>query len=208
MRVLLVDDHAIVRRGLRELLTEDLPDVEIDEAATGEEALSLAREQPYGLVILDINMPRRGGLDALKQLRERWPRLPVVILSHYAEEEYAIRALRAGASAYLTKSAAPEELIRAVRKALDGGKYVTESLAERLAAQLVETQQPLHQLLSDRELQVLRLMGSGKGTKEIAAQLALSEKTVSTYRSRMLEKMGMTATADLIRYAVRMGLAE
>jgi DNA-binding NarL/FixJ family response regulator len=209
MRILLADDHAIVRRGLRELLCEEFPTAYCEEAATGEDAVQLFSRHSFDLVVLDISMPRRGGLDALKELQAHRPHVPVIVLSQHGEEQYAIRALRAGARAYLTKGNAPEELVRAARKVLGGGSYVTESLAEQLAGSLaIDRQKPPHESLSDRELQVLRMLASGKSVKEIAGELSLSEKTVSTYRSRVLEKMQMTSNAQLMRYALRAGLVE
>lgn len=209
MRVLLADDHALVRRGLRELLMDAFPDVHCAEAATGEDAVEHVGRESFDLVILDISMPRRGGIDALKDLQARRPQLPVIVLSQHAEEQYAIRTLRAGAKAYLTKSSAPDELIRAARKVLSGGCYVSQSLAEHLAGSLdLDPERPLHDALSDRELQVLRMLAAGKAVKDIAVELSLSEKTVSTYRTRILEKMRMSSNAELMRYALRVGLVE
>lgn len=209
MRVLLVDDHAVVRRGIRELLSEAFCESSFDEAGTGEEGLVHVRTATYDLVVLDIGMPRRGGMDALKEIQALQPNLPVLILSHHAEEQYAIRALRAGAAGYVSKECAAEELVRAARKALSGGKYVSEALAERLAQGLAaDSSARVEDLLSDRELQVLRMLALGKAVKEIAAELALSEKTVSTYRARILDKMNMKSNAELMRYALRIGLVE
>jgi two-component system invasion response regulator UvrY len=209
MKVLIVDDHAIVRRGTRELLSEEFPDATFAEAASGEEAVTLAEETAYDLVILDISMPGRGGMDALRELRQRGVKSPVLVLSQHAEEQYAIRTLRAGAQGYLTKESAPEELVHAARRILAGGKYITPSLAERLAESIGADRAGVpHDALSDRELQVLRLIGAGKAVKDIAAELGLSEKTVSTYRTRVLEKMQMQSNAELIRYAMRVGLVE
>jgi two-component system invasion response regulator UvrY len=209
VRFLIVDDHALIRRGSRELLSEAFPEAQFEEAGTGEDALGLVGRLPFDLAILDISMPRRGGLDALKEMHERVPQLPVLVLSQHGEEQYAIRALRAGARGYLTKNSAPEELVRAARKILGGGKYVSESLAERLADSLaVDHAKPLHATLSDRELEVLRFLASGQAVKEIAAELSLSEKTVSTYRTRVLEKLDMKSNAELMRYALRVGLVE
>jgi len=209
MKVLLVDDHALVRRGVRDLLREAFGDAEFSEAATGEEALSYARKSAFELVVLDISMPRRGGMDALKQLHAEAPSLPVLILSHHAEEQYAVRALRAGACGYLTKDCAVEELVCAVRKALAGGKYVTEGIAERLVDMLAGGgQSGAHETLSDRELQVLRMLAKGRTVKEIAGELSLSEKTISTYRTRLLEKTHLRSNAELIRYALSSGLVD
>ncbi|MDQ3031866.1 MAG: response regulator transcription factor [Myxococcota bacterium] len=209
MRVLLIDDHAIVRRGTRELLVEELPDAEFEEAGTGEDALSLVGHARFDLAILDISMPRRGGIDTLKELQVRAPSLPVLVLSQHAEEQYAIRALRSGARGYLTKNSAPEELARAARTILGGGKYVSEQLAQQLAGSLtIDPSKPPHESLSDRELEVLRMIGAGKSVKDIAAELSLSAKTVSTYRTRILEKMRMGSSAELMRYVLRTGLTE
>lgn len=209
MRILVVDDHFIVRRGLRELLVEEFADALIDERVSGEEAIEAVRGESYDLVVLDVSLPGRGGLDALKDIHAHRPGLPVAMLSQHPEEEYAIRALKAGAKAYLTKRAASEELVEAVHKVLDGGTYVTESLAARLADSLdVDRTKPLHEALSDRELQVLRMLASGRAVKEIAAELSLSDKTVSTYRTRVLHKLELKSTAELIRYALRAGLVE
>jgi DNA-binding NarL/FixJ family response regulator len=207
--VLLVDDHAVVRRGIRDLLAEAFADAVFEEASTGEEALALVRKGAFQLVVLDISMPRRGGMDALKDIQAEMPKLPVLVLSQHAEEQYAIRALRAGAAGYLTKDCAADELVRAARKALSGGKYVSEKLAEKLAGELTSGvgARP-HERLSDRELQVLRMLAQGRAVKEIAADLSLSEKTISTYRARILEKTNMKSNAELMRYALASGLVE
>ena len=206
---LLVDDHALLRRGLRELLGEEFPGAVFEEAASGSEALDQVNHHALSLVILDLTIPGRDGLEVLKELREHHPRLPVLVLSVHAEEQYAIRALRAGAVGYITKESAPEELCKAVRKVLDGGRYVSSSLAEKLAANLsTRDGRPLHESLSDRELQVLRMLAFGQSVKEIGVSLSLSEKTISTYRTRLLEKMTMKSNADLMRYALRAGLVD
>jgi DNA-binding NarL/FixJ family response regulator len=208
-RILLVDDHALVRRGLRDLLTDELPGATFAEAGTSAEALALVRAGGLHLVVLDLALPGRGGLDTLRDLAETAPEIPVLVLSAHAEEHYAIRALRGGAAGYVTKDVAPEELARAVTKALAGGKYVSAALAEKLAANLVtDTGKPLHEALSNRELEVLRLLAGGLAVKEIAARLSLSEKTISTYRVRILEKMNMKSNAELMRYALHVGLVE
>jgi DNA-binding NarL/FixJ family response regulator len=209
LRFLLVDDHALVRRGLRELLADEFPGCAFVEAGTGPEAAALIGTADFTLVILDLTIPGRDGLSVLKEFHERLPNLPVLVLSVHAEEQYAIRALRAGASGYITKESAPEELSKAIRKVLTGGRYVSSSLAERLASDLAPgSGRPPHESLSDRELQVLRMVAVGKSVKEIGAELALSEKTISTYRARTLEKMEMKTNADLMRYALRCGLVE
>jgi len=207
-RFLLVDDHALLRRGLRELLGDELPNAAFDEAATGPEALEQAGKSRYDLVILDLSLPGRDGLDVLKELLLSIPEQLVLVLSVQAEEQYAVRALRAGAMGYVTKETAPEELSKAVLKVLAGGKYVSARLAERLATNLARPAGALHESLSDRELQVLCRLGAGKSVKEIGAELSLSEKTISTYRTRILEKMCMKTTAELVRHALLNGLVE
>jgi two-component system invasion response regulator UvrY len=209
MRLLIVDDHAVVRRGVRELLSEELAQVEFEEEATGEDAVARLERETFDLVILDISLPRRGGMEALKDLRARKPAQAVLVLSQHSEEQYAVRALRAGACGYLTKDSPSDELVRAVKKILGGGKYVSASLAERLAEVVAGDRPSLsHSVLSDRELQVLRMLAGGRAVKEISRELALSDKTVSTYRTRILSKMGMHTNAELMRYALRHGLAD
>jgi two-component system invasion response regulator UvrY len=209
MKILLVDDHAIVRRGMRELLGEEFEAAEFEEAATGEEAIEIVKRSSFDLVVLDLSMPGRGGLDALKDIRSTSPRLPVLVLSQHAEEQYAIRAFRAGSAGYVTKDSAPDELVKAARKALAGGKYVSSSLAEHLATRLAsDPDQRVEDTLSDRELQVLRLLANGKTVKEIGAELALSEKTISTYRARILDKLNAKTNAELMRFALRAGLTQ
>lgn len=211
MKILLVDDHALVRRGVAQVLREDLPDVTIVERGTAQDAIEAAQTTPWDLVILDINLPDKSGLDALKDIKRTSPGLPVLVLSLYPEAHYARRALKAGASGYLTKDTAPEEVTTAVKRILQGGRYVSAALAEQLAADLSttsgEAQEP-HERLSDRELEVLRLIGSGKTPTEVAEQLAISIKTVSTYRARILEKLNLRTTAELIRFAVDHQLAK
>jgi DNA-binding NarL/FixJ family response regulator len=209
--ILLVDDHAVVRRGLRELLGEEFPSAEFGEASSGAEALVQIAQRPWGLVILDVSLPGRDGLAILKEALALRPGMPIMILSVHGEDQYAIRALRAGAAGYVTKETAPEDLTAAVRKVLQGGKYVSPRLAEKMAAALATrdgTTQLLHEGLSDRELQVLRMLAVGKSVKEIGADLALSEKTISTYRTRIIGKMNMRSNAELMRYALRAGLVE
>jgi DNA-binding NarL/FixJ family response regulator len=209
MRVLIADDHAVFRRGLRETIAEAFPKVTFGEAKTAQEALECVRQHDWELVILDISMPGRSGLDILSDLKRLRPRLPVLFLSMYPEEQYARRALKAGAAGYLTKDSVADELKTAVRRALSGGRYVSTTLAERLAYDLREgADTPIHELLSEREFQVLRMIASGKAVKEIADELSLSVKTVSTYRSRILEKTGMRTTAELIRYALQTQLVD
>jgi len=203
-RVLIADDHAIVRRGLIEILMRDFKDGVFGEAENAEQVLSRVHNQRWDLVILDVSMPGRSGIDILGDLKRAHPTLPVLILSMHPEDQYAKRVLKAGAAGYMSKGSAPEELMRAIRKVLSGGRYVSPTLAEKLAWELHHNpDQPLHGTLSDREFEVLRMIGSGKTLSQIAEQLRLSTTTVSTYRSRVLEKMKMTTTAELIRYALQ-----
>jgi DNA-binding NarL/FixJ family response regulator len=209
VKILLVDDHAIVREGFRRILADVFPDVVVGEADSAEHALDLGRAEAWDVVVLDISMPGRGGLDALKEFHATLPGVPVLMMSMYPEDQYALRAFRAGASGYITKGSSADELVEAVRKVLAGGRYVSPALAEHLAASLVtDTGRRLHEALSDRELQVLRLFAAGKTIKEIAFDLHLSEKTISTYRTRTLEKMGLRTTAELVRYAIRADLVD
>jgi len=204
LRILVVDDHAVVREGVKQILADVSDMVVQGEAGDGREALEKAMQHDYDLILLDISMPGRGGLEILKEIKTRQPKMPVLILSMHPEEQYAIRALRAGAAGYLTKASAPQELIGAIRKASRGGKYVTTSLAEKLAFELdVDTEKPLHETLSNREYQVMLMLASGKTVSEIAEDLCLSAKTISTYRSRIMEKMGMKKNAELTLYAVK-----
>ena len=204
LRILIADDHAIVRQGLKQIVTETRDMTVAGEASNGQELLNKIREGDYDVVVLDITMPVRNGMDALRQLRSEKPRLPVLILSIHPEEQYASRALRAGASGYLTKESAPDELVVAIRKVSKGGKYVSSSLAEKLAFELeVGREQALHETLSDREYHVMCMIASGKTVMEIAQELSLSEKTISTYRSRILEKMKMKNNAELTYYAIK-----
>lgn len=204
IRILVADDHAVVRNGLKQIVS-DTPDMVVAaEASNGQEALNKALEDDYDIVLLDITMPDRSGLDILKEIKSQKPELPVLILSIHPEEQYAVRALKAGAAGYLTKESAPEELIRAMRRVSGGGKYVTSSLAEKLASVLkTGAEEPLHQALSDREYQVLCMIASGKRVKQIANELLLSTKTISTYRSRILRKMNMNNNIELTRYAIQ-----
>lgn len=203
-KILIADDHAILRKGLRRILTEMNEGYDIDEASDGHEVVEKTRERDYDLILLDISMPGLSGLDALKQIKTENPKVPVLILTMHPEEQYALRALKAGASGYLTKESVPDELMNAIRKVLKGGKYLSNSLAERLAFALDEKaeKQP-HELLSDREYQVFCLIASGKSLTEIAEAMFLSVKTVSTYRSRILDKMKMKNNAELIHYAIK-----
>jgi len=206
-KVLIADDHPIVRQGLKQILFEE-PDMEtVGEAADSNDVLRLAGQQDWDIVILDITMPGRGGLDVLKELRQKYPGLPVLILSIHPEDQYAVRTLKAGAAGYLTKESAPEELIRAMRTVLKGKKYISASLAEKLADYLErEDQKNIHEILSDREYQVMVMITQGKSIKEIAEDLSLSIKTISTYRARIFEKMKLKSNAELIRYAIHKNL--
>lgn len=203
IRVLIADDHPIYRKGLRQILTE-VPDMfAVDEAGSGEEALAKAWDGDYDLILLDISMPGRGGLDALKVLKSHNPKLPVLMLSMHPEEHYAVRALRAGASGYLNKESAWDELVIAIRKVLEGGMYVSAVLAQKLAANLaVAADKPLQEILSDREYQVFRMIAAGKTVSKIGEELSLSVKTVSTHRGRILTKMKLQSNAELIHYAI------
>ena len=190
---------------MRAILEDHVPGVAVEEAANGEAAL-VALGAPFDVVVLDLSMPGRSGIDLLAEIKHRHPKLPVLIMSFHAEELFAVRALRAGAAGYMMKSAAPEELAAAVTKVVRGGRYVTETVAERLAADIDKTPGAPHERLSDREFDVMRGIASGKSVSEIAVQLHLSVKTVSTYRARLLEKMGMSSNAELTRYAINTGL--
>jgi two-component system, NarL family, invasion response regulator UvrY len=205
-RVLLVDDHAVVRRGVRAVLEDHVPGLVIAEASNGDEALQAVAEK-FDAIVLDLSMPGRDGFDLLGEIKHRQPKVPVLIMSLHAEEQFAVRALRAGAAGYLTKSSAPEQLVSAINKVLRGGRYISESLAERLAQEAGgETTSAPHERLSDREFDVMRGIASGHSVSEIASQMHLSVKTVSTYRTRLLEKMGMATNAELTRYALSNGL--
>ena len=209
MRVLIADDHAVFRRGLKETLAEAFSRVAFGEAKTAQEALEHVRRQDWDLVILDISMPGKSGLDILDDLKRLRPKLPILLLSMHPEQQFARRALKAGAGGYLTKDSVTEELKKAVKKIVMGGRYVSATLAEKLAVDLRRgADRPLHELLSDREFQVLRMIASGKTVKDISEELSLSVKTVSTYRARILEKTGMKTNAELIRYALQTRLVD
>ena len=209
INVLIADDHAILRRGLKEILLRELDGVTCGEAENGQQVLDQIQNFDWDLVILDISMPGRGGLDVLRNLKALRPKLPVLVLSMHPEDQYGKRVLTAGASGYMNKESAPEELIKAVQKILGGGRYVSEALAETLASHLgQDTGRPAHEILSDREFEVLRKIALGKTVSQIAEELHLSVPTVSTYRARILEKMGMSTTAELMHYALRNHLVE
>ncbi len=209
IKILIADDHALLRRGLKQIISETR-DMEVTGAAsTGAEVIEKASKNDYDIIVLDITMPGVSGLEILKQLKHDHPRLPVLILSFHPEEQYAVRALRAGAAGYLTKESAADELLVALRAIARGKKYVTSSLADKLVEAVgIEIDKLPHERLSDREFQVLRLIAAGKGITEIAGELFLSPKTVSTYRSRILLKTGMKNSAELTHYAVTHGLVE
>jgi DNA-binding NarL/FixJ family response regulator len=209
IRVFIADDHAIVREGLKQIVSEAADMVVADEAKDGNEVLEKTLTGDYDIVMLDITMPGINGLDALKQIKSQRPELPILVLSMHPEEQYALRVLKAGASGYLTKESAPEELITSIRRVSRGMKYVSPSLAQRLASELeIDHAKPLHETLSDREYQVMCMVAGGKPVKQIADELSLSIKTVSTYRRRILEKMGMKNNAELVRYAMEHDLSE
>ncbi len=209
IRVLIADDHAIVRGGLKEILVHRLEDVVCGEAENAQQVLALVQRHPWDLLILDITMPGRSGYDILGDLKQMQPNLPILVLSMHPEAEYAKRVLKAGAHGYLKKESAPEELIQAVRKVLAGRRYVSPALAEQFARDLHESaDQPVHETLSPREFEILVMIGSGKTVGQIAEELHLSVTTVSTYRARVLEKMNMATTAELMRYALRNHLVD
>ena len=208
IRILVVDDHEVVRRGLRQVLAEALPSARFEEADSSEAALGAIAGTAWDLVLLDVNLPGRSGLEVLEDAKRLRPQMPVLVVSAYPEEEFAVRCIRLGASGYLTKNTASAELLTAARKALAGGKYVTAALAERLMDVLGgDAPSSPHEALSSRELQVLRLVASGRTGKEIAAELHLSEKTIATYRARISEKLGLSTIVELTRYALKHGLA-
>jgi DNA-binding NarL/FixJ family response regulator len=208
-RVLLADDHAMVRAGLRQFLEEDRSITEIGEAASGTETLDRLRATPWDLVILDINMPDRSGLDILRHIRSGYPDTKVLVLSGFPERQYALNVLKAGAGGYLTKDCAPEDLLKAARAVLQGRRYVSAGLAEQLLADLEHNaEQPLHRRLSEREFQIFCKLAAGRAVSSIAEELFLSVKTVSTYRARILEKMSLVSNADLTAYALRNGIIQ
>ncbi len=209
MKILLADDHAVVRHGLRQILAEDFARAAFGEARNAQEALDLVWKEKWDIVILDITMPGRSGLEVLREIKRSRPKLPVLVLSMHPENQFAIRVLKRGAAGYMTKESAPSELVNAVKRVLAGGRYVSLPLAEKLASDLSrETQKAPQDLLSDREFQVLRLIASGKLVSEIAGELSLSVKTISTYRARILEKMGLRNNAELMHYAIQQRLVE
>lgn len=208
IEVIIADDHPIVRAGLKQIIMEENDITVSRECANGPDLLNQVRRRDFDVVLLDLTMPGMEGIDVLKQLKIEKPHLPVIILTIHPETQYALRILKAGAAGYLTKTSAADELINAIRKVHHGGKYISTTLAEKIAFALdAETDRPLHETLSDREYQVLCLLGSGHTISQIADDLALSVKTISTYRTRILEKMHMQNNAELIHYAIQNGLA-
>ncbi|HUV69334.1 MAG TPA: response regulator transcription factor [Terracidiphilus sp.] len=209
MHILIADDHAVVRRGLREILDDAIPGAAFSEAGNGDEVLGQLGKSTVALLVLDINMPGRSGVDVLRDVKHAYPRLPVIILSVHPEEQYAVRCLRAGAAAYISKESASEELAIATKKILSGGRYISTRLAEKLIDNLDEpADKPLHESLSDREHEVMRMIAAGVPLTEIGERLHVSVKTISSYRARIMEKMQMTSNAELTRYAMMHNLIE
>ncbi len=208
LRILIADDHPVVRQGLKQIITETPDMVVADEATNGWEVLSKIRAGNYDVVLLDITMPGKDGMDVLTQLKHEKPKLPVLVVSMHPEKQFAVRALRAGASGYLTKESTPDELVAAIRKVSVGGRYISSSLAEKLAFVVQKAEQLPHETLSDREYQVMRMIVAGKTVTEIAEQLLLSVQTISTYRSRILQKMKMKNNVELANYAIRNRLVD
>jgi two-component system, NarL family, invasion response regulator UvrY len=207
MKILITDDHAVVRQGLKQILAEEFTRAEFGQAASAQEAIDLVWKENWDVVVLDITMPGRSGLEVLKEIKKSRPKLPVLVLSMHPEDQFAVRLLKIGASGYMTKESAPNELVGAVKKVMAGGRYVSPSLAEKMASYLaIDVQTPPHERLSDREFLVLRLIASGKTPTAIAKDLGLSVKTISTYRMRILEKMGMANNAELTHYAIQNNL--
>jgi two-component system, NarL family, invasion response regulator UvrY len=207
IKVLIIDDHPIVRQGIRQILADDQRIGLIEEAGNGKELWDKLNSQPYDVLLLDISLPGRGGLELLSEVKKLKPETAVVILSMYPEEQYALRAIKLGASGYLTKTSAPDELIAAVIKAFQGGRYISSSLAENLSVNfLKDIEKPWHHELSVREQEVMTLLASGKTNNTIAKELSLSSKTISTYRERILTKLNLKTTSDIIRYAIQEGL--
>ena len=209
MHILIADDHAVVRRGLREILDDAIPGAAFSEAGNGDEVLRQLSKSTTALLVLDISMPGRSGVDVLRDVKHAYPRLPVIILSVHSEEQYAVRCLRAGAAAYINKESASEELAIATKKILSGGRYISATFAEKLIANLDEPgDKPLHESLSDREHEVMKMIAAGVHLTEIGERLHVSVKTISSYRTRIMEKMQMKNNADLTRYAMTHGLID
>jgi len=208
-KILVVDDHFIVRNGLVSILTESPETVEVDEAGSGEEALAKVADAQYDLILLDIALPGKNGLQVLKEMKALQPALHVLMLSMHPEEQYAVQSMRAGASGYLTKGSVADELMLAIQKVLSGGKYIGALFAEKLAYGLINaTEKPLHETLSNREYQVLLLIASGKAPRTIALEMSLNVKTVNTFRARLLHKMKLAGNVELTRYAIEHKLLE
>ena len=209
LRILIADDHAIVREGLKQILADTGDIVVAGDAASGLDAIKMMRAGEYDVLLLDISMPDRSGIEVLKQLRQEFPKLAVLMLSMHREDQYAIRSLKAGASGYLNKQSAPDELVNAIRQVAQGHKYISPALAQQLANQIGDDRAvPPHETLSDREYQTLTMIASGKTVSEIAAELVLSVKTISMYRTRLLQKMKLRHNADLTHYAIKNNLVE
>jgi len=206
IKIIIADDHPLFRRGLKHAL-EETDDIEVAcEADNGDELLSLIKGDEFDMVLLDIAMPGKSGLDLLKQLKSEYPKLLILVLSVYPEEQYAVRFIKAGASGYLTKESASEKLVEAIRKVADGGKYASQTITEKLAFDFSDYEKPLHETLSDREYQVFGMISVGKSLTEIGKELSLSVKTISTHRTRILEKMKLKKNAELIHYAITQNL--
>ena len=209
LRILVADDHEIVRKGLVKVLSETLQPIKVDEARNGQEAMSLILKSEYDLALVDITMPGKSGLDVLKEIKQHRPKLPVLILSMHPEEQFAVRAIRAGASGYLTKESAGDELVLAIRKALNGERYISGSLAQILAGEMGgDPEKPIHEVLSDREFQVMLMIASGKTVGSIAEELCLSVKTISSYRTNILLKTRMKNNAEITHYAIKTKLVD
>jgi two-component system invasion response regulator UvrY len=207
LKIILADDHAVVRQGVKQILASAFPTATFGEASNAHDLLALVQQGRWDIVVLDLTMPGSNGLDLLKLIKHDHPSLPVLILSMYPEDQFAVRAVRAGAAGYLNKEGAPEELVQALRKILAGGNYISAAVADELVLHTrQDNDRPAHEQLSDREFQVLCLIASGKGVKEIGAKLSLSPATVSTYRVRILQKMSMKTNAELMQYAIQKGL--
>ncbi len=209
MKILIADDHSVFREGLKRILAEAADISEIGEAANAQQLLERIQKERWDIVLLDISMPGKSGLEVLKEIKQINPRLAVLILSMYPEKQFAVRVIKAGAAGYLTKGAAANEVLKAIRKVYRDGKYISDSVAEHLAMAIGQkTDRPLHELLSDREYEVLRMIGAGKTVGEIAEELSLSVKTISTYRTHILEKMNLKNNAELMQYVISNGLAD
>jgi two-component system, NarL family, invasion response regulator UvrY len=209
MKVLIADDHAVFREGLKRILNEAADVSEVGEAANAQQLMKSISDIRWDVILLDINMPGKSGLEVLKEIKQTNPRLAVLILSMYPEKQFAVRVIKAGAAGYITKAAAGSEVLQAIRKVYRDGKYISDSVAEHLAMAVeLPVDRPLHESLSDREFEVLRMIGSGKTVSEIAEELSLSVKTISTYRTHILEKMNLKNNADIMQYVITHGLAD